>query len=241
MGTINICNSKGHDSTVGTRSVSGAVRVRWVDSAFRQISPQRLLKSTLEKDTDALVKAAGGLEKVGDLLVASDPDIDLERFGSYLRDVSRVYIDPGQNMVHRVQEWEILRNPDGTERERRPKKIATANVATEIPLKWTGKLLKKKDVFNRFVFSGKLQLIHVNGLTYEFLHGIAKELEEKDSLLLVGAGPKSNQPLIFQRGGTPYRGFLEGRTRGKDYCLILHLSNMELKPPAVESAKKESA
>ena len=52
------------------------------------------------------------------------------------------------------------------------------------------------------------------------------------NLLLVGAGAKSNQPLVFQRGGTPYRGFLEGRTQGEAYCLILHLSNLELRAPA---------
>ena len=62
---------------------------------------------------------------------------------------------------------------------------------------------------------------------------MAKELEEKDSLMVVGAGAKSNQPLILRRGSTPYRGFLEGRTDGEKYCLILHFSNMELKVPAV--------
>jgi len=48
---------------------------------------------------------------------------------------------------------------------------------------------------------------------------------------LVGAGPKSNQPLILRRGSVPYRGFLEGRTKGDEYALVLHLSNMELKAP----------
>ena len=33
--------------------------------------------------------------------------------------------------------------------------------------------------------------------------------------MLVGAGPKANQPLILQRGGTPYRGFLEGAYPGR--------------------------
>jgi hypothetical protein len=47
--------------------------------------------------------------------------------------------------------------------------------------------------------------------------------------MLVGAGPKGNQPLVLTRGGQQYRGFLEGRTQGEKYCLILHLSNMELK------------
>ena len=77
-----------------------------------------------------------------------------------------------------------------------------------------------------------MQLSHINGLTYDFLYGMARDLENKNSLMLVGAGPKNNQPLILRRGGSPYRGFLEGRTEGDKYCLILHLSNMELKKPA---------
>ena len=60
---------------------------------------------------------------------------------------------------------------------------------------------------------------------------LAKELEQRGSLMLLGAGPKSNQPLILRRGGTPYRGFLEGRTEGEKYCLMLHFSNLELKLP----------
>jgi hypothetical protein len=60
---------------------------------------------------------------------------------------------------------------------------------------------------------------------------MAKELEQRNSLMLLGAGPKSNQPLVMRRGGTPYRGFLEGRTEGEKYCLLLHFSNLELKLP----------
>jgi hypothetical protein len=35
----------------------------------------------------------------------------------------------------------------------------------------------------------------------------------------------------MNRGGRPYNAFLEGRVKGEAYCLILHLSNMELKRP----------
>jgi hypothetical protein len=56
--------------------------------------------------------------------------------------------------------------------------------------------------------------------------------------MLLGAGPKSNQPLILRRGASPYRGFLEGRTDGEKYCLILHLSNLELRAP--EAPKEEA-
>ena len=59
---------------------------------------------------------------------------------------------------------------------------------------------------------------------------MAQMLEEKSAFLFLGAGDQSNDPLILQRNGTPYRGFLEGRTQNNQYMLLLHLSNLELKP-----------
>ena len=46
--------------------------------------------------------------------------------------------------------------------------------------------------------------------------------------MMVGGG-KGNDPLVFNDGGKPFRGFLEGRVKDKAYCLILHLSNQEFK------------
>ena len=51
------------------------------------------------------------------------------------------------------------------------------------------------------------------------------------SPVFVGAGSKGNLPLILSAGGTPYRGFLEGRVIDDKYALILHLTNFELKEP----------
>jgi hypothetical protein len=65
---------------------------------------------------------------------------------------------------------------------------------------------------------------------------MAKELAEADSLMLLGAGKSGKDPLMFRRGSTPYRGFLEGRIDGEKYVLLLHLSKMELKTPAVIDA-----
>ena len=238
MGEINLSNSKNRDAVVATYSVRIPLKVRWLDEQGRQATTARLLKASLDRDIAALVKAAGGLDKIDQTLIDADPEVDIERYGKFLKDTSRVYVDLEGKPVRKVILQEVIRNPDGTERERRPKKNPAPNTATETPLKWSGKLMKKKEVYNKFVLMSKMQIRHVNGLTYDFLFGIARELEEKDSLMLLGAGPKSNQPLIFQRGGTPYRGFLEGRTQGEKYMLILHLSNMELKAPAlVEEAK----
>jgi hypothetical protein len=89
--------------------------------------------------------------------------------------------------------------------------------------------MPKKIAIKKFVFAKHYQVRHVNGLTYDFLYDMAKELDEKDSLMFVGAGEKGNEPLVITTGGTPYRAFLEGRVDGNLYCLILHLTNLELK------------
>ena len=98
--------------------------------------------------------------------------------------------------------------------------------------------MPKEKVFNRFVFQLKQQIHHINGLTYDFLFEMAKELEAKKAVMLLGAGAKSNEPLILRRGAQAYRGFLEGRTEGDKYCLILHLSNMELKIPECRKSRR---
>jgi hypothetical protein len=239
MNEINIANSSGRDALVVANSVRSVLNVRWVDDHGRQVAPVRVVKATISRDGPALARQFGGMDKVSAALVEGDHEIDLEKVGRILRETSRVYVDPNGEIVHRVQFWEVVRNPDGSERERRPRKILDTNVAGEVPLRWSGKFIKKEEACRKFVFSGKVQLHHINGLTYDFLFEMAKDLERKDSLMLLGAGPKSNQPLILKRGGTPYRGFLEGRTQGDKYCLILHFSNLELKS-AEEALKQES-
>lgn len=233
MGSINLSNSKNRDAFVDTSSVSNQLRVRWLDDQGRPTGNVRVIRATIDRDFDALLAAhKGDLGAVGAALIADDPEVDLEHVGGYLRDTSRVYVNPDQKIVHAVAEWDIITNSDGSIKDRRPHKALQPNVATDTPLRWSGKLMKKSEVWNKFVFAAKLQVVHRNGLTFDFLYEMAKELELKESLLLVGAGPKSNQPLCFRRGGTPYRGFLEGRVKGDSYCLILHLSNMELRAPA---------
>ncbi len=238
MPEISLSDSKGRDAAVAAEAVRVPVRVRWVDESGRQASTARILKGTIGRDYPALLERAGAPEKVADALIAGDPELDIETAGAFLRDTSRVYVNSDRQVVHSVSQVEIVRNPDATEKLRRPKKLAVPNVSADQPLLWSGKLLPKKDVFNKFSMVSKLQVVHVNGLTYDFLFGIAKELEAKNSLLVVGAGPKANQPLILRRGAVPYRGFLEGRTRGEEYLLLLHLSNIELKAPDSKPAQE---
>lgn len=231
MGEINLSNSSGRDAVVATANVTPSQQTRWLDAKGRQASSVRLVKATVSHDMEALLDTYGDLRSVSQALVDGDPEIDMENTGRFLRETSRVYIGKERGIVRNVRFIEIVKNADGTERERRPRRIADTNLSSDTPLRWSGVFIPKEEAIRKFVFSGKAQLQHVNGLTFDFLYDMAKELHERGSLMLLGAGTKSNQPLILRRGGTPYRGFLEGRVDGDRYCLVLHFSNLELKLP----------
>lgn len=243
MGEINIANPKGRDAVVALESVASAEPVRWIDDTGRQANSSRFVKATLDHNLDALLCQHGDLQSVGDAILRGDPEIDLNNTGRRLKDTARVFVDKHGGIVRNVRFLEIIKNPDGTERERRPRQLAEQTVSSDSPLKWTGVFIPKREAVRKFVFSGKAQLQHVNGLTYDFLFAMARDLEQRSCLMLLGSGPKGNMPLVLRRGGTPYRGFLEGRTDGDKYCLLLHFSNLELKPlpPPTPDSSTEAA
>lgn len=229
---INISNPKGRDAVVALESVIPKRSVRYVDEKGKPVTTRKLLKTDVTHDLPELLKKKKKIEKVADALIKDDPEIDLEQFGMYLADTSRVYVTKA-GIVHLVEEFEVIMNPDGTVRDRRPRKKLPQNLNAEFPIRWTGKYIKKEEAVKKFVFTNKKQLVHVNGLTYDFLYDMAKELDKKKSLLLIRGGEKGNEPLVMNRGGKPYNAFLEGRIKKDSYLLILHLSNMELKKPKV--------
>jgi hypothetical protein len=196
MPELTLFNAAGRDAQVAAESVRVPVRIRRLDSEGRQCASARILRGTLDRGHAALAEKYG--DQLGAELIAGDPEIDLETVGGFLHDTSRVYVDSARQVVHALTHVEIVRNPDGNEKARRSHTIMAANIG--FPLAWSGKLIPRAEAAHKFVFAGKRQIRHVNGLTYDFLFAIARELEEKDSLLLVGAGPKGNQPLVLRRG-----------------------------------------
>ena len=227
---VNISNSKNRDAIVAFESLMPKRDVRYTDADGRGVQNRKLLKTDVIHDLPQLLKKSKKIEKVADALIKSDPEIDVEEFGMFLTDTSRVYVTE-KGIVHLINEFQVIKNPDGTVRDRRPRKRESQNINTDVPLKWTGKFIKKKDAIGKFVFTNKKQLVHVNGLTFDFLFDMAKTLQKKDSLLLLRAGESGDSPLVMNRGGKAYNAFLEGRIKGDSYCLIMHLSNMELKKP----------
>src|SRR5262252_6712771 len=127
MGQINLANSKGRDAVVTTETVAGGMVVRWVDAQGRSATPVRILRGTIERDLEAIAARAGGADKVADLLVREDPEVDLETFGTKLGAVTRVYVaradSGGRQVVTKVEEWEVVRNPDGSGKERRQRRV----------------------------------------------------------------------------------------------------------------------
>ncbi len=235
---VNIANSKKRDAVVAAEALNPQRKLYFTDKDGRAVTTKKLLKTDVEHALDTLLKEKRTLKKVADALIKEDPEVNMERFGMFLSDLSRVYVSK-KGIVHLIEEVEVVYKPDGTERERRPRKKLPQNMNAEFPLRWTGKFIKKEEAVHKFVFTNKKQLIHINGLTFDFLFDMAKELHERDELLLVRGGENGDQPLIMNRGGKPYNAFLEGRIKGDTYCLILHLSNMELKKPKAAAAKAE--
>ena len=176
MPNINLRDPRNRDAVVSAEPVSPTATVRYVDANGAAVKLQHVLKSTSEHTLERLLKKAGGEEHIVQHLISDDADTDIERIGMFLKGAHRVYVNDASETVFRIQQTEIIRGPFGEEKERRPRKQQLPNIETEFPINWTGRLVKKDDAIRRFVFSSKLQIIHINGLTYDFLYSMAKEL-----------------------------------------------------------------
>jgi hypothetical protein len=148
--------------------------------------------------------------------------------GKYISGLQRVYVNEQQKPVFKVKKTEKIFSPTAELKEEREPKYNESNILDQI-VKWTGKMMSKSKVYNKLVFNKKYQIKHINGLTYDFLFEMAKQLSDKDSLMMLGGGKSGKEPLVMNDGGKPYRAFLEGRVQEDKYCLILHLTDQELK------------
>ena len=169
-------------------------------------------------------------EDYGQALVDGDPEIDFETIGKRIEGSDLVYLTAKGDILYAPPTIEeSIIGPDGIEKERRKPEDIPSNVDDELPVRWTDQKIPIEDVLKSFSFKRTIQIMHVDGLTYDFLYQMAKELSEEKCMVMIGAEKKGKNPLIFQANGSPYRGFLEGRVQGKKYKLLLHLSNMQLK------------
>jgi len=230
---VRLTNAAGRDTTVryaATRTPASPAQGRGGQPAkFR-----RYLASSAEGLHADLVAAHG--EDYAQALIDGDPEVDMEIVGRTIEQTNVVFLTSEGEVMHAAPELvEVLFAASGEERERRAPEDVESNVGPDAPIRWTGRRMKRADVVRRFVLRRALQIHHVDGLTFDYLHDIAKDLHESDEMVLVGGGDKGKSPLVFHTNATPYRAFLEGRVDGDRFQLLLHLSNMELKRPEPKS------
>jgi len=230
MRSIHLADAKNRDTYVSFGKAPARSPIRFVLPDGSTTHTAKLIKSPIHCQYEALKTSYGSDEALAEALISEDPEIDPAVVGMPMGQGQRILVDAAYRPAYEAVAKEAIFGPDGTLKEEREMTERSSNIQGDHPVKWAGKFIPLTEAYNKFIFSRKYQLTHSDGLTYDFLFGMARELHDKKSLMLLGAGPKGNEPLIFQDNGKPYRAFLEGRVEGEGYLLLLHLSNLELKP-----------
>lgn len=179
-----------------------------------------------------------------DALLSADPEIDFALAGTVIdADATPAFFDPTDPAPKPIGDFaniDIVFDANGTEKARRPHLVRRPNLNELHPIKVT-KRMPLAEALLSFSFRQSLQLVHVDGLTFEFLRDLAKDLSDKQEVALLGAGPKANQPLVVREHGSAYRGFLFGEVNDSGlYRLLLLLSDQELKLPEARGASGKS-
>ena len=229
MRTINITNEKKRDAQVCMEAIRKPSGIKRVQENGEDCLNIKVLKHNIALAFETLRQNYANLADMGNAIIEGDPEIDMEVVGRRIAGAQKLYLDKDGKIAYRVNMVQIIKDPFGGEKERRDLTKSVSNVTGESIVQWTGRKFPKSETIRKFVFQRKLQLKHVSGLTFDFLYDMAKSLHESKSLMFIGGGAKGNEPLILTQGGEPYRGFLEGRVDADKYCLILHLTNMEMK------------
>lgn len=202
----------------------------------KQYERQRYIKSTLKTDYNTLCAECNFDDNyVAQKLITEDPDIDFKLEGMRAPALKKVFVTQDNKISYNVHFEEQIFNADETLREKRPFIKTEANVQNNnLPLRMSGLTIPIKEAVRRYIFCQNFQLVHTDGLTFDFLYGIAKRLSEKKEMMYVGTGVDGKEPIILTNGGKKYRGFIKGDVdyfygwSPNNYTLTLHLTEIDL-------------
>lgn len=235
---IHISNASNRDATVIAVSIPSIDKTLPAKDG-KEVFFKRYVAAGEKRLNDDLVKSFNKNDYSQEL-IEGDPEIDFEMVGRTISGTSTLLLDSEQNPIYCAPEiYEITFGPNGSEIDRKIPVDIAPNVNEDIPIKWTGRLIPKNEFFRKFSIKRTVQIQHVDGVTFDYLHSVAKELHEKSAVMLLAGGADGKGPLVMATNGTPYRGFLEGRVQDQTFLLLLHLSNMELKKPISKSKDGE--
>ena len=215
MPKLHLTNAEGRNTTIQFSGVPAKPGPE-LGLPGEQVHFRRYLAGVDGDDHASLVAAHG--DDYGQALVDGDPEVDIEQVGRRIGATDVVYLSGEGDVLHAAPKLiELIFDAQGKETERRTPQDVPANVNETEPVHWTPMKMKRSVAARRFAFRRSLQLRHGDGLTYDYLFEMAKALDEKDEMVLIGAGAKGRDPLIFQHNGSPYRAFLEGRVDADRY------------------------
>lgn len=234
MKMINISDDSNRNSYVTILPLANKPAVKYKLKNNQERHSIKVIKGTLETSFNNWGKKLLNNEEVANALIKNDYDIDFEKVGKIVKNSKRIYLDQNE-IAYRIEMMQIIKTSENKIKKIQKLKKTPSNILKSIPLRWTNKSFKKEDAIKKFVFVKTYQLSHVNGLTYDFLYKMAKKLAQKNILMYIGGNESGSDPIVLTHGGNKYRGFLEGRIKDKKYCLLLHLTNIELKGVANEN------
>jgi len=203
-----------------------------------EVIRQRYLVFDVNNRNETLSEEENIIQK----LKESDDDIDVELAGKYINLTTRIVVNDNFTPVYNYMKYEVLLRPDGTLKER-PHQLTLGNVNQSVPVRITNELIDPKECLMKYFFRKSYFITHTNGLTFKFLYDIAKKLSESGKFARLDAfhpETKKLQPLVLYDNGRKFpRAYIEGKTKGNSYCLILHLSDQELKIPEIQSGSDD--
>jgi hypothetical protein len=174
-----------------------------------------------------------------------DPELDLVIAGRQIDadDTTPAYFDAGSTTPRPIGDFndiDVIFDAQGVEKSRRPHLVRAANLNDVHPIKVT-KRIPLLDALTEFAPKQTLQVVHVDGLSFDFLREFAADLVAKNEAARVGAGAKGSLPIVLRNHSSPYRGFLMAKATPADrYQLLLVLSDQELKLPDANTATETS-
>ena len=195
-------------------------------------SPENEFINRLKKDEDLLNE-----------FLETDNDVELELDGKRIERTSTILLTAEKELCYNFTEYEIKKDRKGKivpcevcgggeiYCEHRIKKQIQRNINDdEIPITWIKKyMIDKKEILRIWSFEKSYQIVHTNGLTYDFLFKMAKALHDSNKVVFIAPiVDKEPQKLVIRQGQHPFYGWLEGRIQDDKYALILHGTTFRL-------------
>ena len=228
---LRIADHRGREATCGLLPVRLPDARRWQDLASQPVHALRRVRATATTHPEALLAQSPDPDDLAQALIAGDPEWDLRALGRPTGPCTRGYLDGDGQPCYTPQWMECRAAADRGEPQRRPLPARPANLVPAAPPVWSGVLLSRQDIIHRLAFVRAYQVVHQNVLQFDFLYALAQYLQQRQVMVQVGSGRQGRGPLVCERNGRPYRGFLDGRVQGEAMRLVLYLAAGELTIP----------